>query len=247
MKAIILAAGRGSRMGSGTANIPKCMMKLHDRTLLDYCLDSLQKAGFALSDIGIVTGYKKEEIYIDGPRYFHNQNWENTNMFVSLTMADEWLKTESCIVAYSDIIFSPNAVKLLAECTCDIAITYYTGFWELWEKRFANPFDDLETFKQQDGKLVEIGKKPKSRDEVEGQYMGLLRFTPNGWKKTIDSLPAPKPTEKLDMTTLLQHMISLGHNINTIKTNDLWLECDNLKDIEVYEREYTSSFFWRIK
>jgi NDP-sugar pyrophosphorylase family protein len=66
MKAIILAAGRGSRMGDGTANLPKCMMKLWGKTLLEHCLDSLQKAGFLLNDIGIVTGYKSEIIQIKG-------------------------------------------------------------------------------------------------------------------------------------------------------------------------------------
>ncbi|MCL2250038.1 MAG: phosphocholine cytidylyltransferase family protein [Oscillospiraceae bacterium] len=238
MKAIILAAGRGSRMGSATANMPKCMMTLNGRTLLMHCVDSIKQAGFALSDIGIVTGYKAEEIKVDGVQFFHNENWESTNMFVSLTMAEEWLKNEPCIVSYSDIVFSPEVVKLLMETNSELAITYYTGFWELWQKRFINPLDDLETFKEHDGKLLEIGKKPKNKEDVQGQYMGLLRFTPDGWEKVIESLPASKPTNKLDMTTLLQHLITCGHVIQTIKTSDLWLECDNQNDIEVYEREF---------
>jgi len=183
MKAIILAAGRGSRMASGTADKPKCLMKLWGKTLLAHSLDALQEVGFTLADISIVTGYRNKMIQVPGMRYFHNTDWENTNMFVSLCQAAEWLRSETCIVTYSDIVYSPNAIKALMSADSALAITYYTGFWELWQRRFINPLDDLETFKQNDGKLVEIGNKPINQDDVQGQYMGLLWFTPHGWNK----------------------------------------------------------------
>lgn len=241
MKAIILAAGRGSRMGDGTADKPKCMMTLGGNTLLDYCVSSLKKAGFSLPNIGIVTGYKREEIKVQDVQYFHNENWESTNMFVSLTMASKWLEKENCIVCYSDIIFSPNAVKMLMQSESELAITYYTEFWDLWQKRFENPLDDLETFKLKNGQLTEIGKKPTGKEDIQGQYMGLLRFTPLGWKNVMQSLPASKPTDKLDMTTLLQHLITLNHRIEAIETKDLWLECDNQNDIMIYEQDFIRS------
>ena len=240
MKAIILAAGRGSRMGDGTAQLPKCMMTLCGKTMLDRCIESLLKAGFQRSDIGIVTGYKKEKIQIEGVNYFHNANWEQTNMFISLTMAREWLINETCIVCYSDILFHENAVKKLMDCQHELALTYYTGFWELWLKRFENPLEDLETFKMDGDKLIEIGKKAASKDEIQGQYMGLIRFDPDSWKKVEEAvkLPMPKPLERLDMTTMLNHMISLNHDVKAIKTDDFWLECDNQNDIAIYEREF---------
>ena len=172
MKAIILAAGRGSRMGEKTANIPKCMMEVWGQPILYHCVESLQKAGFSSGDIGIVTGYRKEMISVSGVRYFHNADWENTNMFVSLTMAAEWLKTEPCVVCYADIIFSENAVKKLMSSKAEFSITYYTGFWDLWSKRFENPLDDLETFKLRDGELVEIGKSQRAGTRSRGNIWG---------------------------------------------------------------------------
>jgi len=157
MKAIILAAGRGSRMNEGTANKPKCLMELGGQTLLDYGINSLVKAGFDKGDIGIVTGYKRELIKIDGVRYFHNENWSETNMFVSLTMAREWLTTEPCIMCYADICYNANAVRKLIVSSSDLAVTYFTGYWELWAARFENPLEDLETFKVDGNRLVEIG------------------------------------------------------------------------------------------
>ena len=58
MKAIILAAGRGSRMKSLTDEQPKCLIELRGKTLLEWQLGALREAGIA--EIGIVTGYKRE-------------------------------------------------------------------------------------------------------------------------------------------------------------------------------------------
>lgn len=241
MKVIILAAGRGSRLGELTKDKPKCMCELAGRTLLERCLETIQEAGFSKGQIGIVTGYRKEMFNIEGVTYFHNENWENTNMFVSLTMAKEWLEQEPCIVCYSDIVFSKQALLELKQCKADMALTYYTGFWELWEKRLENPLEDLETFRVDDlGFVSEIGKKPQSKEEIEGQYMGLILFTPKSWSDVQSTIkrPLPKTVEKLDMTTLLNAMVEDGEKILAIPVDELWLECDTEQDIRIYEKYY---------
>lgn len=239
MKAIILAAGRGSRLGERTKDRPKCMCALCGKTLLDRCLESLEGAGFSREDTGIVTGYRSEMFSVPGVTFFHNAIWEQTNMFHSLTMADSWLRSEPCIVCYSDIVFSSGVVRALMDCAAPLAITSYSGYWELWEKRMPNPLEDLETFRAgKDGRLLEIGKKPLAREEIQGQFMGLLRFTPESWawvKETIRQ-PLAKPLDKLDMTTLLQELLLRGCPVRVIFTDDLWLECDSEADIDVYEK-----------
>ena len=58
MKAIILAAGRGSRMKLLTDETPKCLIKLRGKSLLDWQLSALRAAG--ITDIAIVTGYRRD-------------------------------------------------------------------------------------------------------------------------------------------------------------------------------------------
>lgn len=241
MKVIILAAGRGNRLGERTKDRPKCMCTLQGRTLLDRCLESLAGAGIALGDTGIVTGYRSEMFTIPDVTYFHSPDWEKTNMFWSLTMAREWLKREPCIVCYSDVVFSSGTFRTLVESTAPLAITYYTGYWELWSQRMEHPLEDLETFRlSPEGQLTEIGRKPRSREEIQGQFMGLLRFTPESWAWVEEAIQTPmaKTVEKLDMTTLLQELLQRGHPVQAIPTDDLWLECDSEHDIEVYEACY---------
>lgn len=241
MKVIILAAGRGSRLGERTKDRPKCMCTLSGRTLLDRCLETLEQAGISKKDIGIVTGYRSDMFTTPDVTYFHNEIWEQTNMFYSLTMAESWLKTETCLVCYSDIVFSPGAIRALADSTAPLAITSYSGYWELWEKRMNDPLEDLETFKvDADGKLSEIGKKPSAREDIQGQFMGLLRFTPESWSRVEKTVrePLAKPLNKLDMTTLLQELLQRDYPIEAISTDDLWLECDSEHDIDVYEQYF---------
>ena len=244
MKAIILAAGRGSRMDDATKDLPKCMAELGGDSLLGHLVKNLKKSGFESGDIGIVTGYKREKIVVDGAVYFHNSKWETTNMFYSLTMAREWLANEACMICYSDIYASPATLKLLKNASDDIAITSYVDFLKLWRLRFKDPLEDLETFRLENKKLVEIGKKPASLDEVQGQFMGLLRFTPKGWAQVMEAtkLGLPKPAEKIDMTGLLQHLVTLGHGIEVLETDDLWLEVDSQNDIRVQEGYYKKRF-----
>lgn len=241
MKVIILAAGRGSRLGGRTKDRPKCMCELAGRTLLERCLDTLERAGVSRSDIGIVTGYRSGMFQEEGVAYFHNPEWERTNMFRSLTMAREWLERETCIVCYSDIVFAPEVIETLRESGAPLAVTSYNGYWDLWKLRMEDPLEDLETFRMDgDGSLLEIGLKPTAPSDIQGQFMGLLRFTPESWGWVEETIrrPLPKPVDKLDMTTLLQGMLERGYPIQTISTDWLWLECDSERDIEVYEREF---------
>lgn len=241
MKFILLAAGRGSRLGDLTKNKPKCMCELAGKTLLQRCLETAEQAGVDKKDIGIVTGYQSDMFNIEGVTYFHNKDWETTNMVHSLTMANEWLEKEPCIVCYSDIVFTKEALLKLQQSKEEIALTYYTKFWELWEKRLDNPLEDLETFRlNEKGELTEIGRQPQCKEEIEGQYMGLVLFTPKSWKQAKKTMERPlrKPLNKLDMTTLLDEMIQDKVCISTIPVDDFWLECDTEEDIRVYEREY---------
>lgn len=240
MKAIILAAGRGSRMGEKTKNLPKCLTTLKGKTLLERQLASVRAAG--INDVAVITGYKNEEITsrFTGLKYFHNENWENTNMVATLLEADEWLKESDCLISYSDIVYTKKAVELLENSAEDIAITYYTEFLKLWEKRFKNPLDDLETFKiDKEGYLTEIGQRAKSLDEIEGQYMGLLKFSPKGYEKIRNAMNEnmPKPVEKIDMTGLLSYLLTKDIKIKALPYEELWLETDNEQDLKIYEND----------
>jgi choline kinase len=238
MKAIILAAGRGSRMGNLTEDIPKCLVKLKGKPLIEWQIDALKKAG--IEEIGIVTGYKRELLCGYGLKEFHNSRWASTQMVSSLECTSEWLDTTPCIVSYSDIFYQPHAVSLLMESNSEIAITYDPNWQTLWENRFSNPLEDAETFRlNEENAVTEIGSKPKNLEEVEGQYMGLLYFTPNSWEELMDirSKMTEIHADKMHMTNALQKIIDNGNFIlKGIPYTKEWGEVDNSSDLEFYNR-----------
>jgi hypothetical protein len=104
----------------------------------------------------------------------HAQWWRN--YFIA-----EWLQGKPCIVSYLDISYSTQAVKSLMDCPVPQAVTYDPNWLALWTHRFGDPLLDAETFRlKPDSTLAKIGNKPKSVEEVQEQYMELLRFTPEG-------------------------------------------------------------------
>jgi L-glutamine-phosphate cytidylyltransferase len=237
MKAIILAAGRGSRMKDLTDDRPKCMVELHGKPLLEWELTALRNAG--ISDIAIVTGYKRELLANLGFMEFHNPRWEETNMVSSLAYAAEWLKAWPCIVSYSDIFYKTIAVTALMKCQADIAVTYDVNWYALWEKRFGNPLLDAETFRlNSDGSLADIGNKPNTVAEIEGQYLGLLRFTPIGWGEVArirESLPINE-CDRMHMTGMLQKVIEGGKvPVAALPYREQWGEVDSAEDLATYE------------
>ena len=236
MKAIILAAGRGSRMKNLTDERPKCLVALRGKALLDWQLEALRSAG--ITEIAIVTGYKRELLASRGLVEFHNTRWAETNMVSSLACAQEWLKEEPCIVSYSDIFYDPSAVKSLMETDATLAVTYDPKWQELWSKRFGDPLVDAETFRlTPENTLAEIGNKPSTMDEVQGQYMGLLRFTPKGWAEVeqIRLNLSLEECDKMHMTATLQKVIDTGPlKIDAIQFIGNWGEIDCADDLDIY-------------
>ena len=239
MKAIILAAGRGSRMKSLTDEQPKCLVELKGKALLDWQLVALREAG--INQIAIVTGYKRELLVSRGLKEFYNARWAETNMVSSLACAQEWLQAEPCIVSYSDIFYSAQAVKSLINSQAILAVTYDKNWLELWKQRFGNPLLDAETFRlNSDNTLAEIGNKPKTVEEVQGQYMGLLQFTPQSWDEVlrIRTKLSSAECDRMHMTGTLQRVIEAGRiAIEAIPYELAWGEIDSAEDLMAYQNQ----------
>jgi L-glutamine-phosphate cytidylyltransferase len=241
MKGIILAAGRGSRMGSLTSNLPKCRTLLFGKELINWQLDALTDAG--LSEIAIIRGYLSETFDFN-VTYFENKRWANTNMVSTLISANQWLEAETNIISYADIVYSSDSVLSLIGAKGDIVITYDPNWFDLWSLRFKDPLSDAETFKIRDDVITEIGNKAISIQEIEGQFMGLIKITVNGWKKISQYLNGYSSIEidQMDMTMLLSGLINYGVDIHATPISDKWMEVDSESDLKIYQKEYKSYY-----
>jgi choline kinase len=235
MKAIILAAGRGSRMGAMTESHPKCLTKVKGKSLIEYQIESLSASG--IQNIALVTGYKAEMLENYGTHHFHNSKWAETTMIASLLCAKEWLDQDDCIISYSDIFYDSQIIKDLIDCQNNIAVAYDPNWLELWTRRFKNPLDDAETFRiDNQGYIMEIGQKAKSIEEIQGQYMGLLKFSKGQVNEILNKIE-DIPLSTIDFTSFLGLLLSRYTKIKGVENFQEWGEIDSQGDLEQYREE----------
>jgi choline kinase len=237
MRAVILAAGRGSRLLHLGSDRPKCLVKLAGKPLIERQMAALRRGG--VDEIGVVRGYRAETIDFPGISYFMNPRWAETNMVMSLATAAAWLRAEPVIVGYGDIFYRSDLVRGLVGTPGHLVISYDRAWRRLWSRRFADPLADAETFRiDAGGRLLEIGARTTRIEDIQGQYMGLFKFTPPAWAKVEALLAAldPPVRDKLDVTGLLRRLLAGGElTIGTFATDGQWGEVDNPQDVALYE------------
>ena len=231
-KGLILAAGRGLRMGKSTDKSHKCLTVLGGRTLLEWQLFALRKSG--IEEITVVRGYRSEMLQGDFDKV-ENPRWGDTNMVSTLFCAPNI--EHDTIVSYSDIVYSKNHIEDLLKQKGDIVITADNKWLNLWSARFENPLEDAETFKTEGNVLKEIGEKNNKMENIQAQYMGLLKFSPKGWDIAFQLFKSleKKEGDNLDMTTFLSMLIN-QIEIKVVFVEGKWCEIDCHNDIEAYEK-----------
>lgn len=238
MKAILLAAGRGSRLGSLTDEKPKALVEFNGVPLVRRAVDSLRTGG--ISQVGIVCGYRWQMLAQYADHVFINPDWASTGIFQSLSCASEWLESEPCLVSYGDIFYSPRLVAELIKSTQDTDLAYDPNAVTLWKHRYDNPLDDIERFEVADGRIAAIGGRAATLEEVQGQYMGLFRLTPSSWRLLLDTrerLPAEQRAN-IDMTSLFSLLIQSGVKVVGTPSATPWGEIDCPSDVKLYEQLY---------
>jgi choline kinase len=237
MRAVILAAGRGRRMGHLGGDRPKCLVELEGKPLIARQIAALRRGG--AEEIGVVRGYCAQMIDFPGLAYFANERWAETNIVMSLAAAAPWLRSGPVIVSYGDIFYRSELVRGLASAPGQLVISYDRAWRRLWTRRFADPLADAETFRiDATGQLLEIGGKATRIEDIEGQYMGLFKFTPPAWgavEALLATLDAPL-RNRLDVTGLLRRLLA-GKvlPVSTFPTDGQWGEIDNPEDVALYE------------
>ena len=122
----------------------------------------------------------------------------------------------------------------------DFGVIIDKDWRELWNDRFEDILSDAESLKIKNNKIIEIGKKVDSIDEIEGQYIGLFKISHNFITQMVDfydSLDRNRIFDGKDfynmyMTSFLQEIINTFDNVEPIFINRGWIEIDSIVDLE---------------
>lgn len=180
MKAIVIGAGRGSRLGGRTDLVPKTLVEVVGKPMLDHILDALHQAGFADQDIVFVCGYKEEVVRERYPNltFVRNADWENNNILASLLCAREHMK-DGFVSTYADIVYEPGIVSRLARAPEDIVLGVDTAWRRRYAGRTQHPESDAEKVRLDGRRVVAISRHVDS-DLADGEFIGVMKLSARG-------------------------------------------------------------------
>jgi choline kinase len=237
MQIILLAAGKGSRLPSKLRHLPKSMVEINKRTILDHNLKFYNYFKYKT----IVTGYKsnklKKFIIKNQFKEVKNKFYHNTNMVHSLFKVNKIL-TKEVVICYTDIIFDAKIFLNLKNHKNKNLILLKKNWLKVWRGRMKSKdiINDAEDIKIKKDILFSIGGKIKKK-LPKYQYMGIIKllkkdiFKLNKFYKKIEN-------EKIDFTSFINlaienHVIKLNISV----TNKFWYEIDSLQDIKFAQKD----------
>jgi choline kinase len=228
MQALILAAGRGSRLGKITDTTPKCLLLVGRRPIVTHQLEALAEAGVA--PVAMVVGYCADEIReIVGIRaeYIENPKWSSTNSLYSFLLARDWIKGP-LVILNSDVIFHPEILhRLLATGGDAIAFDSSSGHApEHMKVRVV------------DGQLIDMSKDMPA-DLATGENLGILHFTHESVQLLLDKASAILAAGgEQAWTGAAVRELARERRIAAVDVAGLpWAEIDSAQDLESARRE----------
>ena len=243
MKAIILAAGQGTRLKKYTENLPKGMLTFMGKTIIERQIEMYKACG--IDKIIVVRGFAADKINYKGVKYYTNEDYVNTNMVESL-MAAKTEFDDDVIVSYSDILFEERLLRGMMESKADFACAVDDNWKEYWQKRYGRIDFDTESLAiDEQNNITELGLENPPMVKIDARYIGLLKFSKSGLKyiestmemayREFEDRPwqqSGKPVRKAYMTDLLNAIIESGKEVNAVHFDNGWIEFDTNEDYE---------------
>lgn len=250
-RAILIAAGRGKRLGPHTEEIPKCMVPVGKQPILGWVWQALASVG--VRELVVIRGYRGDVLeafvrsLVPHAIFVDNEEWQTNNVLLSMAKARRYLDRPA-YVTYSDIIFTPAVARAAADSTADIGLVIDRDFRSIYEGRTEHPLEEGEVSDlMPDGSVARVGKKALPPAEAVGEYIGLARLSTRGAAtvaNTLDQLAnrfAGREAEPFQraatyrnayQTDLWQQLIDTGTRIDPIFIDGQWREIDTGQDLD---------------
>lgn len=245
MKAVILAAGQGTRIRAVHGEHPKCLIEVDDATILDHQLEALSRAG--INDVAIVVGYEKNQIiaHVQSKRpgreqkvhFIENPAFAITNNIYSLWLASEWLRGDSFIVLNADVIFDPGIFDSAMQPDAPISM-------------IVDPLWRDETMKVIiEGDRVTRMSKRISQEEFSGTYIGITVFSKSTQDRFFHKLSSLIAAGRVDdfFNMAVQELVDEDVHVGYTSTEGLaWAEIDDPMDLAFAQQSVFPNLVARI-
>lgn len=231
MKALILAAGLGSRLAPITDTCPKSMVPVNGQPILFKQIENLYENG--ITDITIVSGYLgqllKERVLEKYPNItlIHSANYETTNNMYSAYLAKDVMSDSEFLMMNADVFYDASVIKSLLECNYQNAIVTDIG----------NYMEESMKVVEQQGRLIAISKTI-SQEEALGASIDVYKFSKEAGQeffKVCQDYIETKGELKLWSEVALNEILETVP-FKACPLQGRWLEIDNHDDLAAAEK-----------
>ena len=166
MKAIIIGAGRGSRLGDLTKELPKNLVDVNGKSIIQRQIDVFQNNG--IKEIIVVTGPNKDKFQLNEVKYLFDKNFHMHEQLGSLMTAYKHFHND-LVISFGDVIVDNNIMKQIIESTYDIGVAIDLKWGKNYENRTQHPKSEADLVLIKSNKLTKI---KKNLDYVENYQLG---------------------------------------------------------------------------
>ena len=248
MKAIFIAAGEGSRLGNLTKDLPKPLVDINSKSIIERQISLLRKNN--VNDIVVVTGYKKEKFTFKNIEYVHNPNFREQEQTGSLMTARSKIVGD-VVIMFGDILFEEIILQQILNSKGDIVIAVDENWEKSYEERHDNPKSEADKVLIKDNKVIQISAKniEVNDDNDVGELLGLIKLSMKGSKILIDQYEKLENShigkfhdavsfKKAKFVDMLQELLSSGIVITPVSIKGKWCEIDTKHDLEIAKKMF---------
>ena len=248
MKAVIIAAGVGSRLGELTKEIPKPLIDVNGKSIIERQINSFRK--FGINEIIVITGYQNHKFCLENIEYVFNPHYANVEQAFSLLTARKQIN-DDVIILFGDIIFEDKILKQIMDNNGDIVIGVDRDWKKSYEKRMDNSPTMSDFIAIKNGKIVKLFRKSTEFDDesIIAEFSGLFKLSFDAVKKIIETY------EKLEMShsgkfhyadslkkakiiDLLQELFENGVEMEAVHLEGKWCEIDTPQDLNLARKMF---------
>jgi len=226
-KAVVLAAGRGTRMRELTAEVPKPMIQVRGKPVLQHIIEGLRDAG--IPELLVIVGYHADAVrkfFGDGSRYSISIQYatqtvqDGTGRVVDL--ARSFVEDSLFVLSYGDILVEPANYKRLVNISEDIEAVITVTRGEDMSKGGAVFLNDRM-------ELLDLREKSQSGEATSPWYnAGLYAFRPSIFEFTAKLQPSPRG--EYELTDAIRDLAQSGKKVQALELTGEWAD---VRDPEV--------------
>ena len=241
MNAIILSAGSATRLGYLAKEIPKGLLEINGKTIIERQIEIYKKNG--IEKIILIIGPHSNQYTFDNVIYVKDTEYEKHDVLGSLMTGSNYMDDEF-IMSYSDIVFDEAIIDDIINFKGDVGIAVDYHWEKNYENRTLHPKEQADNVVIKENKILKIRKNISHCDSTEllGEFIGIMKLSKNGSKIFLEKYDSLKKThkgkfhnadsfEQAYLTDILQDLINSGNIIQPINIQKAWCEIDTPEDI----------------